>query len=228
MPRRDAAGLLDAYLHEIGRLLPGPARARRDVVDELRDGLLEAAAAHRDGGLAPHVAIRTATARFGTPAEVAAAHAPELTLGQSRRSSWRVLGLLLAAGLTWLAYRHVLGVPASVVPASGPRRETFLIMTSVVQYLPLATALSSGGLLLGTGRLLGPVLPDRCGRMLACTVTAALGAHVGAMSTIMATGGAELWTGSRTVAVALLAGLVGGALVESMRAVRFRFAGPHP
>lgn len=45
--------LLDTYLKEVARRLPGPRSARRDVVDELHDGLLEAVNARRQQGAPP-------------------------------------------------------------------------------------------------------------------------------------------------------------------------------
>lgn len=99
-----------------------------------------------------------AIAQFGPPNLVAAAHTPELAIRQARRSAWRVLGILVVAGLTWqLGYKLALGIPVAVTPAPGPDRHVFLIATEAIQYLPVLAELGAIGLLLATGRFVPPV-----------------------------------------------------------------------
>jgi hypothetical protein len=93
--------VIDAYLGEVAAALPGPPRARADIVAELRSGLLDAADAHRSAGLATAPAAEAAIGEFGDPRQLAAAFRPELTLTHARR-----LALTLAAtgpliGLLW-------------------------------------------------------------------------------------------------------------------------------
>lgn len=212
--RADEEQLVDTYLADIARRLPGPRRARRDVVDELRDGLLEAVDRHRERGVAPRAAVRCAIGEFGTPTEVAAAHAAELGVRQVRRCARRVLVLLVLAGLAWYGYDALLGTPASIVPPSGASRQVFLAATDVISYPPVVAALGALGLLVSTAGV-------RCARRLvpwSVVITTALGAHVVAMAAIMATGGAVLWTGTRLPVTAVLAVLVGWAFGESLRA----------
>lgn len=58
---------IDGYLSEVAAALPGPARARGDILAELRSGLLEAADAYRAAGHSPDEAADAATAEFGDP-----------------------------------------------------------------------------------------------------------------------------------------------------------------
>src|ERR1035438_9596553 len=57
--------LVDSYLAEVTARLPGPARARASVVDELRAGLLDAIDAYRSAGLAAEQAAQAAVSEFG-------------------------------------------------------------------------------------------------------------------------------------------------------------------
>src|SRR6266545_2333374 len=50
-PHPGAPQAIESYLAEIAGALPGPARARADIVAELRGGLLDAIDAYRSAGL---------------------------------------------------------------------------------------------------------------------------------------------------------------------------------
>jgi hypothetical protein len=63
---------IDGYLSEVAAVLPGPARARDDIIAELRSGLLDAADAYRAAGHSPDEAAAAATAEFGDPRQIAA------------------------------------------------------------------------------------------------------------------------------------------------------------
>jgi hypothetical protein len=65
--------------------LPGPARARRDVVAELYSGVLDAADAYRRAGLPEITAAEAAVDEFGDPRQVAGAFTPELTARHVRK-----------------------------------------------------------------------------------------------------------------------------------------------
>ena len=109
-----AGPVIDAYLREVGAALPGPARARRDIVAELRCGLLDAADAHRRAGLPAGAAAAAAVTEFGDPRVVAAAFRPELAIRRARRvalalvTSGPLIGLLWAgaAAASHMAVRH--------------------------------------------------------------------------------------------------------------------------
>ena len=109
-----AGPVVDAYLREVGAALPGPARARRDILAELHSGLLDATDAHRRAGLPDGAAAAAAIAEFGDPRVVAGAFRPELTIRHARRvaltlvTTGPLIGLLWvgAAAASHMAIRH--------------------------------------------------------------------------------------------------------------------------
>ena len=99
----DARQLLDGYLAEVAGRLPGPARARADIIAELRVGLLDATDAYRDAGLPAARAAAAAIREFGDPGPVAAAFRPGLALSQARRVALTLLATGPLIGLLWAA-----------------------------------------------------------------------------------------------------------------------------
>jgi hypothetical protein len=81
-----------AHVAAFERVLHGPARARRSMIDEIRDGLHDAEAAYRSRGLDRQRAGLQAVRDFGAVREVAPLIQEELTARQAR---WAAL--LLAA-----------------------------------------------------------------------------------------------------------------------------------
>jgi len=65
--------LVDSYLAEVTAGLPGPARARAGIVDELRRGSWTAIDAYRSAGLTAEQAAQAAVSEFGDPGQVASA-----------------------------------------------------------------------------------------------------------------------------------------------------------
>jgi hypothetical protein len=96
-----AGPVFDAYLREVTAALPGPARARGDIVAELRSGLLDAADAHRRAGLPAAAAAAAATTEFGDPHQLAEAFRPELTARQARRVALTLITTGPPIGLLW-------------------------------------------------------------------------------------------------------------------------------
>jgi HAAS len=95
--------LIDAYLGEVAAALPGPDRARRDIVAELRSGLLDAADTHRAAGLPAGQAAEAAISEFGDPRQIAAAFRPELAARQARRVALTLVTTGPPIGLLWAA-----------------------------------------------------------------------------------------------------------------------------
>lgn len=211
--------LISGYLDEVGRRLRGPRVGRREVLDELRDGLLEASAIRRREGVPPADATRQAIEEFGTPAQVAAAHAPELALRQARQSAWRIVGLLLLAGLTWQGYTGLFGSPQTAVPDPGSGRQVFLALTGVIKWLPGIAQLAAVGLLLVTFRLRPDQAPHRR-RLIGLTalVTTALGATLLTMAAIAVVSAPAVWRDTGTLVVLPLGALAVWAFVESASA----------
>jgi hypothetical protein len=110
LDRRGALGplshqLVEDYLAAVGARLPGPGRERASIIAELRGGLLDAADAHRDAGLAAlgaaDAAAAAAIGEFGDPGRIAAAFGPGLALSQARRVALTLLVTGPLVGLLW-------------------------------------------------------------------------------------------------------------------------------
>jgi hypothetical protein len=147
--------VIGAYLDEVAAALPGPPRARADIMAELRGGLLDAVGAHRSAGLAAATAAEAAISEFGEPRQVAAAFRPELTAAQARRLALTLVATGPPIGLMWahaalashIGIRHALpwqwaGAPP-LSPAAFPlAAAAFLIAV----WAALATVAATGRL----------------------------------------------------------------------------------
>ena len=114
-------GPVEGYVEVLGRTLRGPARARREMLREIRDGLDDATGALTDGGLPRREAEELAVGEFGPVEELAPQLQRELAVHQARRTAgWSTLSLVLL----WLAWDGVWAtapsapVPAPAVPAT--------------------------------------------------------------------------------------------------------------
>lgn len=94
---------VDAYLRAVAASMPGPSRARRDILTELRSGLLDAIDAHRSGGLTVQAATEAAITEFGDPRQVGGAFRPHLALIQARRTALALAATGPPVGLLWVA-----------------------------------------------------------------------------------------------------------------------------
>jgi len=206
------------YLRAIERRLPGPARARRATVDELRDGLIEAMEARQRRGLSAVAAARAAIDEFGSPELVAAAHRAELALRRSRRAAWRAMLLVLAAGLAWRVYDAAVGVPGSVVPDTAMARATFLLLISTIKIVPAAVHVTAIALLASTRLTTCDTAGRRRMLRLGRAVTAALLLSIFNMAGIVLVGSDVVRSGP--LISLTLSAAVGWALVGSLRANR--------
>lgn len=105
-----AERVLDDYLEVLAERLPGPARARRAILAELGDGLVDATLARLADGLSPAQAAIAAVNEFGDPATVARAFAPELAATRARRIALALIATGPLVGSLWLG----------LLAASGP------------------------------------------------------------------------------------------------------------
>lgn len=101
-PTASAEARVTTYLAEIADGLPGPRRRRAGILDELRDGLEQAIAEHTTAGLPPDRAVTAAIERFGSPAAIAGAFAPELATGYARRTLAWFIATGPLVGIWWL------------------------------------------------------------------------------------------------------------------------------
>lgn len=138
---------ITAYVHAVRRSLHGPRRARIDLIEELTDGLRDAAEAHRQAGLTRVEAEQRAVVESGSVAEIAAAIQPELVAKQGRRTA-----MLLALGmpglvLLWDVPWKIGGSWAAVTPHAT------LVLSEIVTWIGVSVGIV--GLLAVLGLSLG-------------------------------------------------------------------------
>ncbi|MFF8609758.1 permease prefix domain 1-containing protein [Streptomyces sp. NPDC015346] len=153
---------------ELTGLLHGPPRAKARMIEEIRDGLADTAAACTEDGLSHDHALRRAVEEFGTPAELAPACQRELTVAQARHTARTVV--LTAPFLVACWYLLLPAGPGGEPP--GPRTVQLLAVhlagVAGVAALFAAAALAATG---GLGRRLP--LPHRLPLAVAWTGTTA-------------------------------------------------------
>jgi hypothetical protein len=94
---------VETYLRAVAACMPGPRRARGDIVAELRSGLLDAIDARRSAGLTSQAATEAAITEFGNPQQVASAFRPHLAMTQARRTALSLAVTGPPVGLLWAA-----------------------------------------------------------------------------------------------------------------------------
>lgn len=104
---------LDSYLNALDEGLAGPSKARAAIIEEIKDGLLEAIDTQLDQGASPACASATAIKEFGDPGVVASSFGPELAAQQARRIALAILRTGPLVGLIW-------GLAILMSPASQP------------------------------------------------------------------------------------------------------------
>ncbi|MBP2323125.1 hypothetical protein JOF56_003510 [Kibdelosporangium banguiense] len=210
---------IDGYLADVDRLLIGSRAARRDVLDELREGLRCAADTYHRRGLSITAAQHAAVQEFGTAREVAVAHSPETVLRDTKVGGRRILVLLLSALAGWLTYMVAIGRPVAA-PTSDLARTLFNLSTFTVQYAPSACLLFTATLLTTIGmnsahRWVGP---------LAWSCVATLAMTLLAMIVLPATIGTDLISQPAVYLVLVMPIMTSCAFVEACRQVRFSTA----
>jgi hypothetical protein len=92
---------VESYLAQVAARLPGPARAHRDIVAELRAGLLDAIDARGSAGVPPNKAAAAAVIEFGDPRQVADAFRPVLAARSARRTALTLVTTGPLIGALW-------------------------------------------------------------------------------------------------------------------------------
>lgn len=78
------ASVITNVVGQLAAALHGPRRSRAGLLAEIRDGLEDAAAAHRSRGLSEQAAEARAVAEFGPVSDLAPLYQAELTATQAR------------------------------------------------------------------------------------------------------------------------------------------------
>ncbi|NDL57109.1 HAAS signaling domain-containing protein [Phytoactinopolyspora mesophila] len=121
---------VETYVAQVEARLPDAPGARADIIDELRDGLLEMLEHHeastRDETMCAIVQ------EFGDPREFGTALAKELRPRLARRKAFLVFLLLGAGGLCWQLYDVLFGVPDTII-ADGRMGTAFSASIDLLQ-----------------------------------------------------------------------------------------------
>ncbi|TWF78658.1 hypothetical protein FHX44_114581 [Pseudonocardia hierapolitana] len=206
---------VSAHVAELDHALRGPAAVKRSMIAEVRDGLADAVADHRDRGLDPERAAAAAVREFGSVREVAPLLQEELTARQGRRTALLLLlsfpALLLIWDVLWKS-GHGWSVPPT---------PTVSVLARAVDVLTVLIAAAALALLLATFR--GRPLPRWVTGLTG--LVAALGvAGCGGMSLVMNLLNPHLAVEPATVVVltvtVVIAGLVTRSAVRSLRFAR--------
>ncbi|GEL18804.1 permease prefix domain 1-containing protein [Pseudonocardia asaccharolytica] len=165
-----ARRILEAWLCRLDAALPGPARLRERIVDELRDGLHSAAEHRLDAGTDPVDAATAAVAEFGDPDTLAASFRGELAAHLARRAGIALVASGPLVGLAWLA---------ALAPPPWPPRPAGLLGTHPLYLAVLAVAVPAALLAVAATGRLGRRLPRH----------PALAAHAAAVAALACTAG---------------------------------------
>jgi hypothetical protein len=133
-----------AHVAELDRVLYGPAAVKRSMIAEVRDGLHDAAAAYRAGGLDPQRAAAVAVRDFGEVREIAPLMQEELTARQGRRTALMVVVTFPAMLLAWDAlWRSGNGWSAPPPPAVAVLARAVDVITVLVTAAALVMLLAT-------------------------------------------------------------------------------------
>lgn len=162
-PPASATELVDHHLAALDRALVGRRRARRDLLVEVRAGLVDALEAELEHGSDAVTVARRVLRDFGDVHEVAPAFQRELALSDLQRSAWLVMAVLLAQPILW-----------GRVSTVGDAGALFRSLDQLVGWAAAAVLGVAVLVLLGCG--IGLRYVDVDGRMIRSAATAALGA----------------------------------------------------
>jgi hypothetical protein len=204
---------VDAHVAELERALRGPGAVKQSMLAEVRDGLADAAADHRDRGLDPQRAAAAAVRDFGPVREVAPLLQEELTARQGRYTALLLAVTFPAMLLVWDAlWKTGHGWSAPPTPAVSVLARAVDVLTVLITAAALA-------LLTATFRRRSlPVWVTRLNGLVAVLGVAGCGG----MSLVMNVLNPHLAVDPATVAVlAATAASVGLVTRSAIRSLRF-------
>ncbi|RFU83107.1 hypothetical protein DY218_29410 [Streptomyces triticagri] len=139
---KQPADPVERHLAALADALHGPARAKRRMLDDMRHGLQDTAAAHAESGVPYPAAALWAVREFGSVRELAPVCQQELTIAQARHTARAVALTAPLLVVCWLLLRTAAG--------SGPILPPVLHILAAVG---TATVLLAAGVLAATGAL---------------------------------------------------------------------------
>ncbi|WP_433417684.1 permease prefix domain 1-containing protein [Microtetraspora malaysiensis] len=158
-----STSVIDDYVTRLGRSLRGPLRAKRDLLAEARDGLVDATEALEADGLLRPDAERLAVEEFGPIAQIAPTYQEELAVGQGRRTALLLFLSVPFTALMWSMIWRIFPVDPVTEIAQWPG--WFRPVSRIVDYTQLAVGVLAAVALLAFGparrRLARPWLVTR-------------------------------------------------------------------
>lgn len=197
--------VIDGYMAALRRELRGPWLLRASMLREVRDGLRDAAAAHREAGLVPGEAERRAVDEFGPVRLVADQLRIELAASTGRYTA--AIVVLTSTAQMVLAH-HVWQAAADRASWQSPA-PAYRVFADVIDVsnVVLLVAAASAVLALGPG---GRILPTRrVVRVVAVATLAMLGVHIvsGSILTVFSPMGASGWSSAHQLWMAVMSAL---------------------
>jgi hypothetical protein len=139
-----------AHVAEFDRVLRGPAAVKRSMIAEVRHGLADAVADHRDRGLDPQCAAAAAVRDFGSVGEVAPLLQEELTARQGRRTALLLVvafpALLVAWDALWMVGNGWSTPPTATVSALARAVDILTMLIAAAALVLLVATFRNGPL----------------------------------------------------------------------------------
>ncbi|MFK4066076.1 permease prefix domain 1-containing protein [Streptomyces sp. NPDC029674] len=137
---------LDAHIAALAAALHGPAKAKSRLVEEMRDGLTDTAAAHAEAGADDEEAAHRAIREFGTVDDLVPVCQRELTVAQARHTARTVALTAPFLVACWYLARTAGGGPAPWQLAHTPQLlAVHLALVATLAALLAAATLAATG-----------------------------------------------------------------------------------
>jgi hypothetical protein len=207
-----------AHVAELDRALHGPAAMKRSMIAEVRHGLADAVACHRDRGLDPQSAAAAAVREFGPVREVAPLLQEELTARQGRRTAQLLVvafpALLLAWDALWMTGQAWQSPPSPTVASLARAVDVLTVLITAAALVLLLATFRDGPLPRWVTALTG---------LVAALGVAGCGGMSLAMNLLKPHAAEDLVTVSPATAVVVVATAVIAAVVtrSAIRSLRF-------
>lgn len=194
--------MIDQYVAQLRRKVRGPLLPRRGMLRELRDGLLDAADAHRAAGASDAEAQRLAVEEFGPVEVVAAGVRTELAAVAARY----LAGLIVVLGAVQFALATYTWTTAAAAQGWPQPAPWYGVLSQAVDVSSFAFMGLAGLAVLALGRGARLLPTRRVVRVMAVVTLADVVLHVvsGALLSAFAPASMTEWNGPELVAMSLL------------------------
>ncbi|WP_084469535.1 permease prefix domain 1-containing protein [Jiangella gansuensis] len=194
--------MIDRYVAQLRREVRGPLLPRRGMLNEVRDGLHDAAAAHRAAGATPAEAERLAVEEFGPVPMVAAGLRAELAAIAGRY----LAGLVAVLGSAEFALSTYTWTTAAVAQGWPTPASWYSVVARAMDWSTVVVVVLAGLAVLALGRGARRLPTRLVVQVLAVVALADVVARLagGAVLSAFAPQSAEEWNGPHIVVLSLL------------------------